>query len=74
MIYYKNKFYELARKFEDVEAERSLYKYYGMLADKCHNSYYYEVVNGNNFDREVIFTSIVFLLTEFCKGLISEEI
>lgn len=38
---YKNKFYHMAKEFEDTNCDTSLYKFYGVYADYCHSSYYH---------------------------------
>ncbi len=69
---YKNKFNIMAKEFEDISSETSLYKYYGMLADYCHNSYYHDIGNTickeKRCNKEEILTSILVLLTEFYVG------
>ncbi len=71
-IEYKNKFFEMAKEFEDIYSDTSLYKYYGMLADSCHNSYFHSIQNIickiKRCDRVEILTSILVLLTEFYAG------
>lgn len=44
-IYYKNNFRQLAEKFEEPDADTSLYKLYKLLSDYCHNSYYHDIMD-----------------------------
>ncbi|RHP51242.1 hypothetical protein DWZ37_05160 [Clostridiaceae bacterium AF31-3BH] len=70
---YKNKFYKMACEFEDTKSDTSLYNYYGMLADDCHNSYFHcieKIINKEKkCDRKFILVAIFFMLTEFCEGV-----
>ena len=65
---YKNKFYKMAERFEDVEDETSVYKLYGTLADDCHNSYYHditkEITGDNDYDEKSTSAIMIFLLTK----------
>lgn len=73
---YTNKFYDMAKVFENVDSDTSLYKYYGMLADSCHNSYYHDIkkiiVKEKKCDRKNILVLILVLLTEFYQGFDGE--
>ena len=68
---YKNRFREMAREFEDIK-EDSVYKFYGMLADYCHNSYFHNIeksaVKEKRCDRDEIQTAILVLLTRFLES------
>lgn len=74
---YKNKFFDMAKTFDNVESDTSLYKYYGILADDCHNSYYHNIkkiiLKEKKCDRKDILMSIFVLLTEFCQGFDDED-
>lgn len=69
---YKNKFYDMAKVFENVKSDTSLYKHYSILADECHNSYYHNIqkiiCKEKKCDREHILVSILVLLTKFRQG------
>ena len=73
---YKNKFYDMAKTFDNMESDTSLYKYYGILADDCHNSYYHSMKRTINkekkCDRKDILVSILVLLTNFFQGFEEE--
>lgn len=73
---YKNKFFDMAKKAKCVEGDTSLYRYYSMLADYCHNSYFHSmqstILKEKKCDKEMILTSILVLLTEFYTGLVKE--
>ena len=62
----------MAKTFDNVESGTSLYKYYGILADDCHNSYYHNIekiiLKEKKGDRKHILLSIFVLLTEFFQG------
>ncbi len=72
-VRYKNRFYEMAKKFEDIEEEISIYKLYGMLADDCHNSYYHditkEMTDDEDYDEKMVSTVILVLLTKLYEEL-----
>lgn len=74
---YKNKFFDMAKTFDNVESDTSLYKYYGILADDCHNSYYHNIekiiLKEKKCDRKDILMSILVLLTEFYQGFDDED-
>lgn len=73
---YKNKFIEMANGAKCIEGDTSLYRYYRMLADYCHNSYFHSIkstiLKEKKCDKEMILTSILVLLTEFYAGLEEE--
>lgn len=68
---YTNKFYELAKEFENINNDTSLYNYYGLMADYCHNSYFHRIkdtiCNDQKFDIEEMNTTIFIILTQFCE-------
>lgn len=69
---YKNKFYHMAKEFEDTNCDTSLYKFYGMCADYCHSSYYHSIGNiickEKKCKKENILAVILVVLTEFYAG------
>lgn len=68
---YTNRFRELAKEFENTKNDTSLYNYYGLMADYCHNSYFHRIkdtiCNDQKFDIEEMNTTILIILTQFCE-------
>ncbi len=69
---YKNKFFPMAKEFEDTNCDTSLYKLYGVYADYCHSSYYHSIGNiifkEKKCKKEDILVAILVILTEFYAG------
>lgn len=73
---YENKFYEMAKRFENPNEYLSFYKIYSLLSDYVHNSYYEDMlrsVENENIDKKEIYRYIYAILENINEGYVGIE-
>lgn len=69
---YNNKFYDMAKEFENSSDEITLYKFYGYLSDLCHNSYYEDVCNFMLDEKKIDYKEIQGFILLALQSLLGE--